>query len=444
MSVARWIRGSVLAASLGLCLFAPMQAQAASPTPTEIAKAKSVFADAQAVSTKDAGRLWGIPLYGRMLLVIPATRAVVANQPDPQHRLRPEDGVYVGMLPEDVILSDAPTEWEGVRWTQLRLPALPQDAMTRSITLAHEMFHRIQPELHLEANATANPQLDTEQGRLWLQLEWRALAAALIESGPAQTQAIRDALAFRSRRHALFPGSAATEAAMEIVEGTAQYTGIAAAEPDAAAARWHAAADLVHPDTTFSFSRVSAFMSGPAYGLLLDERMPGWRKTLNEHADLGAMLASTLHGNAQESAESRAAAYGASGLRVVLADRAAREKAMQAHYRAVLVDGPTLSLTALGRFNFNPSTAVALGADGMVYSTFHAIARWGTLDVKAGGVLVAPDFSRATLPVPTTIKGAHLEGPHLEGSGWTLDLAPGWSVAPGAKSGDYVLTQHPR
>lgn len=436
MSFAKRIRGSVLMASLGLLPFAPTLALAASPTPTEIAEAKSVFADAQALSIKEGGRLWGLPLYGRMLLVIPATRAVIANQPDPQRLLRSEDGIYVGTLPEDVVLSDAPTEWEGVRWTQLRLPALPPDAMTRSITLAHEMFHRIQPELHLAANATANPQLDTEQGRLWLQLEWRALAAALVESGQAQTQAIRDALAFRNHRHALFPGSTATEAAMEIVEGTAQYTGIAVAEPDVAAARWNAVADLVHPDTASSFSRISAFMSGPAYGLLLDERMPGWRKTLTEHSDLGAMLASTLRGNVKELAESRAATYGARGLRVVLADRAAREKALQAQYRAALVDGPTLSLTALGRFNFNPSTAVTLGADGIVYRTFHAIARWGTLDVKAGGVLVSADFSHAVLPVPMAVKGAHLEG-----KGWTIDLAPGWSVAPAAKSGSYVLLQ---
>lgn len=437
MSVWAWIRGAACVASLGLFLSAP--AWAASPTAAEIAKAKSVFADAQSVSAREHGRLWGKPLYGRILLVIPATRGVIANEPDPQHLLRPEDGVYVGTLPADVVVSDAPTEWEGVRWTQLRLPAIPTDAMTRSVTLAHEMFHRLQPELHLAANATANPQLDTENGRLWLQLEWRALAAALIESGPAQTQAIRDALAFRSHRHTLFPGSAATEASMEIVEGTAQYTGIVAAEPDMAAARWHTAADLVHPDTQFSFSRISAFMSGPAYGLLLDERMPGWREKLDEHSDLGAMLASTLHDNAKESTEARAAVYGASGLRVVLADRAAREKAMQAHYRAALVDGPTLSLTALGRFNFNPSTAVALGADGMVYSTFHAIAAWGTLDVKAGGVLVSSDFRRAAVSAPASTKG-----PHLEGQGWSIDLAPGWSAAPGTRPGSYVLTQHPR
>lgn len=439
MSAWNWIRRTIFVTSLGLPLLAPALACATVPSVAEIAKAKSVFADARNVSVREGGRLWGVPLYGRMLLVVPATRVVIANQPDPQHLLQPEGGVYVGMLPENVILSDAPTEWEGVLWTQLRLPTIPQHAMKRSITLAHEMFHLIQPRLHLAANTPANPQLDLENGRLWLLLEWRSLAAALIESDPAQTQAIRDALAFRDHRHQLFPGSAQTEAAMEITEGTAQYTGIMAAEPDTAAARWRTVEDLVHPDAASSFSRIFAFMSGPAYGLLLDERMPGWRKTLNEKSDLGAMLASTLHDKVKESAEARASVYGAKGIRVVLADRAAREKAMEARYRASLVGGATLSLSPLGQFSMNPSTAVALGSDGIVYRTFHAIAKWGTLDVKAGGVLVPSDFSRGTVSAPTSIKG-----PHLEGDGWTIDLAPGWSVAPGAKPGSYMLAKRPR
>lgn len=432
------VRKTISVASLGLLLLAPTLSQATPPTQAEIAKAKSVFADAQDISTREGGRLWGMPLYGRMLLVIPDTRAVIANLPDPRHLLHPEDGVYVGKLPENVILSDAPTEWEGACWTQLRLPAIPPRAMMRAITLAHEMFHCIQPKLHLAADTPANPELDSESGRLWLLLEWRALAAALVESGPAQTRAIRDALLFRDHRHRLFPGSAGTEATMEITEGTAQYTGVVAAEPDVAAARWRAIEDLVHPDVESSFSRVFAFMSGPAYGLLLDERMPGWRKALNEKSDLGAMLASTLPGNMKVSVDARAAMYGADGIRVVLADRAAREKATQEKYRASLTNGPTLLLPSLGHFSMNPSTAVSLGSDGTVYRTFHAIAPWGTLDVKAGGVLVPSDFSRGTVTAPTSIKGRHLEG-----KGWTLDLAPGWSTLQAEQPGSYVLVKHP-
>ena len=429
------IRYTKFASLCGLLLLAPRLAQAAPPTPAEIASAKSVFADAKAVSEHEGGRLWGKTLYGRMLLVDPDTRAVVANKADAKHLLAPKAGVFVGTLPEDVIVANAPTEWEGERWTQLLLPTIPSDAMTRNITLAHEMFHRIQPELHLMAKDSSNPQLDTKTGRLWLRLEWRALAAALVETGPAQTQAIRDALAFRDQRQMLFPGSAATEASLEIAEGIPQYTGTVAAEPDAASARWRAAADLVHPDTRISFVRSFAYVSGPGYGLLLDARLPGWRRQLNEKSDLGQMLEATLPHAAPEPVRTRAALYGAAAIQSSEADRAARLASTLANYRATLAEGPTLVTPSPHKFSFNPSTVVSLGAKGNVYPTFHAVAPWGTLDVKAG-VLIPKDFSSATVTAPILIKGLHLEG-----HGWTINLAPGWSLEPGARAGSYVLSK---
>jgi hypothetical protein len=72
---------------------------------------------------------------------------------------------------------------------------------------------------------------------------------------------------------------------------------------------------------------------------------------------------------------------------------------------------------------------------GTVYTTFHVVSGWGTLDVKAGA-LVPTDFSRATVAAPSDTKGPHIAGP-----GWTLDLAPGWTVVPAAKSGSYTVKQ---
>ncbi|HWA30728.1 MAG TPA: hypothetical protein VG867_06510 [Rhizomicrobium sp.] len=417
--------------SVGLVLLAS-GAQAQTP-PIDIAAAKKAFADAQAVSDKDGGRLWGQKLYGKILFVDPDMRYVIANEPDAQGTLHAQDGVYVGTLPKDVIVSNAPTEWEGARWTQLMWFTVPDNRIDRSITFAHEMFHRIQPGLNLMAEDTPCLHLDTEDGRVWLQLEWRALAAALIETGPAQTTAIRDALAFRAYRQAKFPGAQKAEASQEIAEGVPEFTGVMAGEPDVQAARWHAAGKLAHPDTTVSFVRYFAYISGPGYGLLLDERMPGWRKHLTAQSDLGAMLASTLKGDVKVSAEDRAAIYGASEIRAMEADRTAKEEAEKAHYRALLVDGPTLTTPEPGRFSFNPSTLISLGDGYTVYPTFHAIAKWGVLDVK-DGVRVPTDFGSTTLAAPKDIKGPHIEGP-----GWTIDLAPGWSVVPAAKAGSYEL-----
>jgi hypothetical protein len=405
------------------------------PAPIDIVQAKAAFAEAEAVSDKEGGHLWGKKLYGRLFFVDPETRAVVANEPDSEGVLHAANGVYVGTLPKEIIVSNAPIEWQGKRWTMLMWPTIPTDTLGRRITFAHELFHRIQPELGLMAPDSPNLQLDTPEGRLWLQLEWRALAAALVEQGPAQSQAIRDALAFRSHRHELFAGSAQTEASLEIAEGVPEYTGTIAGEPDRDSARWRAIGKLTDPDQSGTFVRSFAYTSGPPYGLLLDSRLPGWRTKLSTQSDLSALLDLALPPHAAVSAEARASVYGAAAIRIAEAERAQKAEAAKARYRARLVDGPTLLLPGGKKFafSFNPSTLVSLGDANTVYPTFHATADWGTLDVT-DGVLVPTDFSRATVTAPKETQGLHLEGP-----GWTLELTAGWSVVPGARIGSYTV-----
>jgi hypothetical protein len=422
-----------------LLMFICAIASAAPPgsSPIDMAQAKAAFAEAEAVSDKEGGHLWGKKLYGALFFVDPETRAVVANEPDPDGVLHAANGVYIGTLPKEIIVSNAPTEWEGKRWTMLMWPTIPTDTIDRRIIFAHELFHRIQPGLGLMAQDSPNLQLDTPEGRLWLQLEWRALAAALVEPGPGQTQAIRDALAFRSHRHALFAGSAQTEASLEIAEGVPEYTGTIAGEPDRDSARWRAIGKLSDPDRSITFVRSFAYTSGAPYGLLLDSRLPGWRTKLSAQSDLSALLASTLPPHQTVSAEARAPFYGAAAIRIAEAERAQKAEAAKARYRARLVEGPTLLLPGGKKFafSFNPSTLVSLGDTDTVYPTFHANAEWGTLDVT-DGVLVPTDFSRATVAAPKDI-----QGPHLEGPGWTLDLATGWSVVPGARAGSYTVAK---
>jgi hypothetical protein len=422
-----------LAALLALASFT---AHAQTQPPIDLTQAQAAFDEARQVTDRDGGRMWRLPLYGAMFFVDPETRFVVANEPDMQGVLHKEGNVYVGTLPASVIVSNAPCEWGGKRWTMLMWPIYDEGStLTRHIMFAHELFHRIQPSLRLAAPDSLNLQLDTAEGRLWLQLEWRALGVALIEKGPAQTAAIRDALAFRIHRHALFAGSAKSEASLEIAEGVPEDTGVTVGSPDIDAARWRTIAKLVAPDQSTTFVRSFAYTSGPAYGLLLDQRLPGWRTKLTTQSDLGDLLASTLHGAVKDTAEKRAGLYGASAIRMAEADRSAKAEAVKARYRALLIDGPTLTLPKVGHFafSFNPSAMISLGDAGAVNPTFHVTDSWGTLDVK-DGTLVPTDFSRATVAAPADIKGPHVQGP-----GWTLDLAPGWHIVPAAKSGSYIV-----
>jgi hypothetical protein len=163
--------------------------------------------------------------------------------------------------------------------------------------------------------------------------------------------------------------------------------------------------------------------------------MPGWRTRLTRESDLGALLASTRPKVTADTAMQRAGVYGVSALRITEADRAAQAKAIQEAYRAKLVKGPTLTLSKVAhlRFSFNPSALVSLGDDGIVYPTFHASDAWGTLDVQ-DGALVPADFSKVMVAAPSD-----LQGPHIAGPGWTLDLAEGWHIVPGPVSGSYIM-----
>jgi hypothetical protein len=418
-----------------LLLWVPIVVLAQTRYPIDLQKAEAAFIEAREVSQKEGGRLWGKTLYGPMFFVDPATRAVVANEPDAQGVLRKDGNLYIGTLPASVVIADSPAEWGGKRWTMLTWYPW-EGTLFRRAHFAHELFHRIQPELNLVAADTPSLHLDTLEGRIWLQLEWRALAAALSGTGPEQSQAIKDALAFRAHRRQLFTDSAKIENSQEVAEGVPEYTGLVAAAPDNDAARWHAIAKLISPDLSTTFVRSFAYTSGPAYGLLLDQRLPGWRSKVSARSDLGELLASTVDASTS-SGDQRATRYGQSAIRVAEVDRAVRIDAEKARYRALLVEGPTLTVprSKSSKFSFKPGALIGLDDVGTIYPTFHAVDSWGTLDVKEGA-LVPKDFSRVTIAAPTVSEGKHLEGP-----GWTLELASGWRLVPESRPGSYTVRQ---
>lgn len=370
-----------------------------------------------------------------MIFASPTTREAVANQPDGGGVLHETDGVWIGTLPANVIIANTAFRWGGKHWTMVMWP-VSSNALPRGRLLAHEMYHRLQDGLHLPANSPQNPQLDTLEGRYWLQLEWRALALALVSTGIQQDHAISDALAFRAERHRLLPGTSDSERQLEMNEGLAEYTGYALYAPDAASARWRLVTDLVNPQAQ-TFVRSFAYLSGPAYGLLLDEREPNWRSKLNAASDLGAIVAATQPNSRRPSANERSKKYGGAVLRITEEERAATTAAEQAKYRKLLVEGPLLILPSAGHsnFGFDPNNIVALPAYGNVYPTFHVSDDWGTLEVE-GGALMNNSYNVVTVSAPKNTVGSHVTG-----EGWKLDLNEGWHIVPDKRSGDFTLGQ---
>jgi hypothetical protein len=145
-------------------------------------------------------------------------------------------------------------------------------------------------------NEAANDHLDTLEGRYLLQLEWRALAAALrCKTQPACQQAVSDALVFRSARYQLFPSAAAQEKSLELNEGVAEYTGVSLGNKTHASQVQAALFDLSVHIGDQTFVRSFAYATGPAYGLLLDKYLPGWKQQLRNGQPLNDLLQRAAH-----------------------------------------------------------------------------------------------------------------------------------------------------
>ena len=258
---------------------------------------------------------------------------------------------------------------------------LPEDAYKRRVLLAHESFHRIQPKLGLVTKEVPNAHLDTLQGRYLMQLERRALAAAL----GGDRRALSDALAFREQRREIFPNAAAEENALEMNEGLAEYTGTVFAEPSLPKRIPHLIEALRDAEKTPTFSRSFAYASGPAWGAL---------------REMG-------YGEAK---------YGASELLAAERTRDEKKQATLRDFRARFIDGPVLVLPLRNmQFEMNPNEAQPFEQYGTVYPTLTLRDAWGSIVVKQGGAMIASDWTKLIVPRPPT-------------DDYTLSLNEGWKI----------------
>ena len=391
--------------------------------------AKRYFEEATKLCERDAGRLWGVSLCGPMVIFDSRTGTRATSQPEPE-----------GPPPRLSGFADGPVSWGGVRWFSFPLQMLPEkDADTRQQILLHGLFHRIQPELVFSTSDTsdgANEHLDTLEGRFWMQLEWRALRRAVESSGSDRAEAIADALAFRHERRRRFPGAADNERREEIREGLASYTGIAAWADSPADAHRAAATALAGGEAQPSFVGNFEAASGPAYGVLLDDLLPEWRRQVRGTSDLGDLLTSATSRPPTADVAVAAARYDGAALRTAEEARDRAQQVRVAELRRRFVDGPVLTMPGRGSGTSDTTGSVGIPGVGTVFfRNFTLSAQWGRLNANAG-VLRAADG--ATLSVPVS---GPLEGTTLQGDGWRVTLNAGWVVQPAPRPGSFVIVR---
>jgi hypothetical protein len=318
--------------------------------------AQEYFKEARALCERDGGRLWGVSVCAPMVIADIRTQTIATSQPAPE-AARPR---LLGIV-------NAPVQWGGATWgAYIWDDVVNATPRHRREIFLHELFHGVQPQLGLMAPALATEHLDAVDGRYWLRLEWRALARALRESGAERDIAVREALAFRQARRTLYPASVENERGQEITEGLAAYTGTVLAAQSAADAIVGALDLLANGEAGESFVRTFAYMSGPAYGLLLDASSPGWTRRVRGTDDLATLVMRALAVQPATDATASAVRYGGAEIRASEGKREQERQERLAELRRRFVDGPVLVFPGGGGTASDSRGAVVIPGVGTV------------------------------------------------------------------------------
>jgi hypothetical protein len=201
-----------------------------------------------------------------------------------------------------------------------------------------------------------------------------------------------------------------------------------------------AACDLRQARGQESLARSFAYVSGPAYGALLDSSGLEWRSQVKADPDFAALSRAAYNlGPVTPSAGEALERAGAYRGDYVIATERERENAFRervAKFRAKFLSGPVLILP-MGktfRYSFDPNHTLPLDDTETLYFSARATDDWGTLDAPGGVLIVWQGQSRLQVPAP-----AKLSATPLQGDGWTLVLKKGWTLVPGERAGDYIL-----
>ena len=367
----------------------------------------SIFEHVEKLCNKDNGKLWGVNLYSPVFGV-DSLRNIVSNVPDAPKT-----------FPADKPVANSTTELDGKRWTMILWP-LSGDQMHQSIILVHEMFHYRQPELGLwQDKDPNNSHLSNRDARTLLKLEWNALKAAASCDGEQKKTALKDALSFRAQRRHLYPDFAAEENSLEIMEGLAEYTGKRIAIPDNKE-YLQSLSDLDYLYESDNLTRSFAYLSGPLYGLILDQSAHPWHKEMNSGSDLGSsameIYGITLPENLEETVETAKAKYDFESIDAAeeafqrkLEERNETLRKLFAPDNVITLECPNLSI------QFSPDSMIKMDDGSMVIYGCTAFCDWGS--VEGHPLKVTADWRRIELPRLDTLS---FNNDTITTSGWTL------------------------
>jgi hypothetical protein len=404
----------------------------------DVKLAKQYFKEAEQLCNNDDGELWGINLYGPMMFVDKKTRTTAANYIDEYGVFKREGEIYLGTLPDSVMIANTAISWGGKEWS-VYLWSLNNNEFKRKSLLIHELWHRVQDSIGFHGRSMDNNHLDKKDGRIYLILELRALGKALTTEQKERRSHTLNALAFREYRRSLYSGAAESEVSLEMHEGLAEYTGIKLCGVDNP--NQFTADMLKEREDMDSFVRGFAYLTGPAYGFLLDDLNVNWRNDLKPSDDLGVILASAVDYQSPEDLKlftsREMSKYDGNKLIEKETEREQKRIARLKHFRKLLIEQPHLKIK-LGKFQMqmNPQGLIPLDTAGTVYPEIKITAKWGVLNTSKGA-LIDPNFQTVSVPQPESVSENQIEG-----EGYKLELKEGWELKSLENTDNFTLVKN--
>ncbi|MEM7228071.1 MAG: hypothetical protein AAF432_04570 [Planctomycetota bacterium] len=418
---------------LMLLIMAQGHGQDLTALPIDLDQARQYFDEAQTLRRADMRDLWGIRLHSRMMFVDPDNGIYVTNAQDRRKTLTEMNDVFVGRLGPAELPTDGAVSVNGALWVMLTWP-LPEDKDIRGVRMMQHSMLASQHKLGIRSRNPASDHLTRIEDRILIRLEWRALHRALQAADDATlAQAVRDALLFRTCRHADQRSIRDFETDRERSVGLAMYTGIRLSGMTTEDQIKHVCVMLDEVDAEPSMDGVFAYASAAAYGVLLDRRDSEWRSAITNRSDLGRMTR-TVYGitlpdvPCAETARRRSM-YDHAAIAAEEEARHAIRTQRIATYRARFDEPPYVELPITGdmRMSFSPGEITIMDDLGTVYERAEITGPWGTLAVNDGVLLVRRE--RAAPAIRLDAHEIEVNEAFATGRGWRLEFSPAYTIA---------------
>jgi hypothetical protein len=393
-------------------------------------KASRCLKDIEEICKRDNGKLWGKNLYGPIMFVERVSRRIVANQPDNEGILKSKDGVYTGIYPKELVLSNAPVKFGGTQFAMVPLPAEEDEYRIKTRTI-HSLFHLFQKNKGVIASTFNLTNMDEKEARLWIKLEWKALRKAINSQGEERQLAIRDALIFRGSNRELNRKYATDENRFETYEGlsTFTYTLLCTNSPEEFKSRLFENLDRIY--SMQSYARSYGFIHGALYASLLYDKGYDFKNIKTDSIDLGDTVRELykieLPDICRDVAGSLAVNYDIESVNKEEEKREAEIKESIHSQISIFTEKPVVFLELESpSFDFEPEDIHSLDTLGTIYNSMRVSDNWGKLTVDKGGCLVSNNLKFIRI----TAKAFKADKNHISGDGWHLILNSEWELVP--------------